>query len=186
MDIHISTPWAIKMVPLLFWLTLRFKAQQIWGSWVGGQKMCTFCFPLHRRRPTGNWAYYGKLLPTALGSISLRLASPLEAWYTRMPCDQTRCVIERLHPRGGGFPLYNRHKWQTWGGVDGPAVRAAGSMGNWNQARDAAIGPHKDAGGHCANAIEAGVRADGLARILHTGTRSGRLGRAKSRTAMPT
>jgi len=45
---------------------------------------------------------------------------------------------------------------------------------------------HTDAGGQCADAIEAGVHADGPARILHTGIRIGDLGRAKSKTGIPT
>jgi len=70
------------------------------------------------------------------------------------------------------------------GGVDDPAVRAAGSMGDLNQARDEAISARTDAGGQCADAIEAGVRAVGPVRILHTDTKS--LGRAKSGTRLPT
>jgi len=45
---------------------------------------------------------------------------------------------------------------------------------------DGAIGAHTDAGRQCADAIEADVRADGLAHILHTGTRSGGLGGQKA------
>jgi len=67
------------------------------------------------------------------------------------------------------------------GGVDDPAVRAAGSMGDWNQARDGAIGTHRDAGGQCGDAIEAGVHADGRACILHMGMKSGALGRRKAK-----
>jgi len=59
-------------------------------------------------------------------------------------------------------------------------------MGNWNQVRDEAIGAHIDASGQYADAIEAGIGADGPACILHTGTRSGGLGQVKSRTGMPT
>jgi len=70
------------------------------------------------------------------------------------------------------------------GGVDGPAVRSAGSMGDWNQARDGDA--YIDAGGQCANALEAGVRGDGPARILHRGTRSGGLGRTKNGMGMST
>jgi len=44
------------------------------------------------------------------------------------------------------------------GGVDGPAVQAAGKMGDWNQARDGAIGAHTDAGGQCT---DADIGADG-------------------------
>jgi len=62
------------------------------------------------------------------------------------------------------------------GGIDGRAVQAAGSMGDWNQARDGAIGTHTDAGGQCTDAMEAGVRVDGPACTLHTGMRSGSLG----------
>jgi len=72
------------------------------------------------------------------------------------------------------------------GGVDSPAVRAAGSMEDWNQARDGTIGAHTDAGGQCADATEAGIRADGLTHILHTGTRSGGFGWVKSGMGMPT
>jgi len=61
------------------------------------------------------------------------------------------------------------------GGVDSLAVRAAGSMGDWNQVRGGAISTHTDAGGQCADAIKAGIRADGLACILHTGMRIGSL-----------
>jgi len=42
-----------------------------------------------------------------------------------------RCLIERSHPRDGGFLLCLGYV-----GADGPAVRAVGSMGDWNQARD--------------------------------------------------
>jgi len=48
------------------------------------------------------------------------------------------------------------------------------------------VGAHTGAGGQCANAIQIGVGADGPARILHTGTESGCLGRAKSGTELPT
>jgi len=47
-----------------------------------------------------------------------------------------------------------------------------------------AIGTHTGAGTQCADAIETGVGADGPARILHTGTGSGGLGRAKSGTGL--
>jgi len=67
-----------------------------------------------------------------------------------------------------------------------PAVRAAASMGDWNPARDGPIGAHTDAGGQCADAIEANIRVDGQARILHTGTKSGGLGRVKSGMEKPT
>jgi len=40
---------------------------------------------------------------------------------------------------------------------------------------------HTDAGGQRADVIEAGIRADGPARILHTGTRSGGLGGEEKR-----
>jgi len=66
-----------------------------------------------------------------------------------VPCDQTCCVIERLHTCDGGLLLYSRNKWA-----------------DWNQARDGVIGEHTDAGGQCTDAVEAGVRADGLACIL--------------------
>jgi len=69
------------------------------------------------------------------------------------------------------------------GGVDGLAVWAAGSMGDWNQVRDGTIGAHTDAG---ADRIEAGVDGDRPACILHMGTRSGGLKRAKSGTMTPT
>jgi len=65
-------------------------------------------------------------------------------------------------------------------GADGPAVRAVSSMGNWNQARDRPTGTHTDASRQCTDAVEAGIHTDGPARILHTGTRSVGLGRAKS------
>jgi len=68
-----------------------------------------------------------------------------------VPYDQTCCVIEWSHLRDGGFLLY---KAASLGGVDGPAV---GSMGDWNQARDGPICTHTDAGGQCADAIEAGI-----------------------------
>jgi len=57
------------------------------------------------------------------------------------------------------------------GGVDGPAVQAAGSMGDWNQTRDGPIGTYTDAGEQCTDSIEAGFYADGLACILHTSAR---------------
>jgi len=47
------------------------------------------------------------------------------------------------------------------------------------------IGAHAGVGAQCANAIETGVGADGQARILHTGTESGGLGRAKNGTGLP-
>jgi len=53
---------------------------------------------------------------------------------------------------------------------------AAGSMGDWNQTKDGAIGTHTDAGGQLT-----GICADRVARILHTGMRSGGLGRRKAR-----
>jgi len=42
--------------------------------------------------------------------------------------------------------------------------------------RDRATETHTDAGGQCADAIEAGTRADGPVCILHTGKRRGGLG----------
>jgi len=45
-------------------------------------------------------------------------------------------------------------------GSGGPAVRAAGSMGDWDQARDGAIGAHIDAGGRSTDATEAGIGGD--------------------------
>jgi len=48
-------------------------------------------------------------------------------------------------------------------------------MGDRNQARDGPVGAHTNAGRQCADPMEAGVRADEPARILHTGTRSGAL-----------
>jgi len=51
--------------------------------------------------------------------------------------------------------------------------------------RDGSIGVHTDTGGQCTDAIEAGVHADGPACVLHTGTRRGGLGLAKSETGMP-
>jgi len=49
-----------------------------------------------------------------------------------------------------------------------------------------AIGAYTGAGGQCTDAIGTDVDADGPARILHTGTGSGGLGQAKSRTGLPT
>jgi len=62
----------------------------------------------------------------------------------------------------------------------------AGSMGDWNRVTDRAIGAHTDAGKQCTDTIEAGVRADGPACILHMGTRSGGFGWAKSGTRIDT
>jgi len=64
------------------------------------------------------------------------------------------------------------------GGVDGPAVLAAVA---WEIGTEA-IGTYTGAGGQCRDAIETGFRADGPARILHTGTRSRGLGQGKSGT----
>jgi len=72
------------------------------------------------------------------------------------------------------------------GGVDSPAVQAAGSMRDWNQARDGPTGAHTDIGGQCADGTEASVDADGPARTLHTGMRSRSLGQVKSGIRMPT
>jgi len=47
------------------------------------------------------------------------------------------------------------------GGVVGPAVLTAGSMGDWNQTKDGAIDAQTDASGRCADAVDAGVRAMG-------------------------
>jgi len=47
-----------------------------------------------------------------------------------------------------------------------------------------AISAHTGAGGLCAEAIETGVGADGLACILHMGTRNRSLGWAKSRMGL--
>jgi len=59
-------------------------------------------------------------------------------------------------------------------------------MGDWNQVRDGPIGADTDASRQCTDAIKAGVHADGPARTLHTGTRIGGLGQAKSGTGIPT
>jgi len=48
------------------------------------------------------------------------------------------------------------------------------------------IGVNTGAGVQCADAIETSVGADGPARILHAGTGSGVLERAKSETGLPT
>jgi len=72
------------------------------------------------------------------------------------------------------------------GGVDGSAVQAAGSTGDWNPAKDGHIGAHTDAGGQCTDATEASIHADGLARILHMCTRSSGLGQVKSGSGEPT
>jgi len=74
------------------------------------------------------------------------------------------------------------------GGIDadGPAARAVGSMGDWNQMRDRAISVHADTEGQCTDTTEAGIGTDGTACIVHMNTRSGGLGRAKSGTGMLT
>jgi len=63
-------------------------------------------------------------------------------------------------------------------GGDGSALRAAGSMGDWNQARDGAISAHTDAGGQCSDAVEAGVGVTGrhayYTRVRETGALGGR------------
>jgi len=47
-------------------------------------------------------------------------------------------------------------------------------------------GAHTGVGAQCADAIETDVGADGPARILHAGTESGYLRRAKSGTRLST
>jgi len=63
---------------------------------------------------------------------------------------------------------------------DRSAARHGGQIvhcdGHWTGHRHT----HTHAGGQCADAIVTCVGADGPARILHTGTGSGGLGRAKS------
>jgi len=49
----------------------KFKAQKIWGSWVGGHKIYTVCFPLHRRRPTGQLCALAAGLPHCWRSDTL-------------------------------------------------------------------------------------------------------------------
>jgi len=59
--------------------------------------------------------------------------------------------------------------------------RHAPMQADWTFGTGQAIGAHTDAGGQCAYATEAGVGADGPARI-HMGTGSADLGRAKGGT----
>jgi len=70
---------------------------------------------------------------------------------------------------------------------DRPAMRHGRQIGHCNGHYQQAIGAHTGAGGQCPDAIETGVGADGPARIVHTGTGSGRgLRRAKRGTGLLT
>jgi len=68
-------------------------------------------------------------------------------------------------------------------GTTGHAPWKAGWALRWVLDR---LGAHTDTIGQCTDAIETGAGADGPAHILHMGTGSGGLGRAKSGTGMPT
>jgi len=85
-----------------------------------------------------------------------------------VPSDQTRCDTGVI-----GFLAIQQAQVADLGGVDGLAVRAAGSMKDRNQARDGAIDVHIDAGGQCSDAIEAGVGVTGrhayYTRVRETG-----------------
>jgi len=72
------------------------------------------------------------------------------------------------------------------GGIDRPAVQALVSMGDWNQARDRPLGAYTDTDGQCTHTVATGVYADGPARLLHMGMRSGGLGQVKHRMEVPT
>jgi len=58
-------------------------------------------------------------------------------------------------------------------------------MRDWNQAKNGTIGAHTDGGRQCADAIEAGIGADGPVHILHMGMRSGGLRRDGAAYIMP-
>jgi len=112
------------------------------GSWVGGQKIYTVCFPLHRRRHTGQ-----------LGSHSLQPWAALATgwpWYWRRYT--LCCVIEWSHPQWRGATCYTSERWGCgWRLMQCPAgfcsriwlyvclcvyVLKAGALVGWKVRRD--------------------------------------------------
>jgi len=88
------------------------------GSWVGSQKIYTFCFPLHRLARCGQLGSPSG--PIALGSISYKLASRLEAWYTAVRAGSVYSLTGQQD--GVGWARYRAGILPSWTGRMASAV----------------------------------------------------------------
>jgi len=86
--------------------------------------------------PTPHRARKPRKRAQAHGSFGLQPWETLAAgWPHRWRRDTLRCLIERSHPPRREL-LAIRQAWEA-SALTGPAVRAVGRMGDWNQAKDA-------------------------------------------------